>query len=312
MKFKKNKYSDIRDELINTLQDQLGGWLRRLQLRYEDAVFDFLDTNLEVKSGVINNSVKTHTGIRKIDLLERDFYKGQINPFLKRVSRGLVKILVANINYFDEFEKGFNERERLRKAEIRLLRELGIRKRDKKYSILKGGWIQDVGDISDAYRQIKYMAIRAARSGQTLVQFRKELKKYLRSNGASLGVIEKHFNTHLYDAYSQFDAIASDEFRKELGYEAARYQGGIIKTSRDFCIERNNEIYHEIEIEEWKKLEFDGKPENYDPIRDRGGYNCRHFFDWIPEQYALILRPDIKKYFDQSRKQKTNKKRLQK
>jgi hypothetical protein len=35
------------------------------------------------------------------------------------------------------------------------------------------------------------------------------------------------------------------------------------------------------------------KPPNYNPIRDLGGYACRHHLNWIPYELAVMLRPDL-------------------
>jgi len=33
----------------------------------------------------------------------------------------------------------------------------------------------------------------------------------------------------------------------------------------------------------------------YDPLVDRGGYNCRHQLSFISDELAFKLRPDLKK-----------------
>lgn len=74
----------------------------------------------------------------------------------------------------------------------------------------------------------------------------------------------------------------------------AIYQGGLIQDSRQFCKERNNKVFTKAEIESWKELEWEGKPENYDPFINVGGTGCRHTLDWISIELAVILRPDLK------------------
>jgi hypothetical protein len=31
----------------------------------------------------------------------------------------------------------------------------------------------------------------------------------------------------------------------------------------------------------------------YDPLVDRGGYNCRHIIGWIPDELAFKYRPEL-------------------
>lgn len=57
------------------------------------------------------------------------------------------------------------------------------------------------------------------------------------------------------------------------------YQGSEIDTTRPFCAERRNKVWHKREIEDWARLDWAGKmPEtNRSNIFDLlGGYNCRH------------------------------------
>jgi hypothetical protein len=65
----------------------------------------------------------------------------------------------------------------------------------------------------------------------------------------------------------------------ELGLTWYRYIGGVINTTREFCNERNNEYYHQDEIEDWADEDWDGKIEGTDSetiFSFCGGWNCRH------------------------------------
>jgi hypothetical protein len=66
---------------------------------------------------------------------------------------------------------------------------------------------------------------------------------------------------------------------KDLGLSWYRYIGGVIDTSRDFCIERDGGYYHEEEVQEWADEDWDGKIEGTDSeniFTFCGGWNCRH------------------------------------
>ena len=75
------------------------------------------------------------------------------------------------------------------------------------------------------------------------------------------------------------------------------YNGGLIKSSRAFCIVRNGKVFANMEAEEWENdptLTAIPSKENYTWYIERGGYNCRHSIDFIAEDIALVLRPDLK------------------
>lgn len=79
-----------------------------------------------------------------------------------------------------------------------------------------------------------------------------------------------------------------NEVAKDLGLTHYKYIGGVIQTSRDFCIERDGGVYTKDEVEGWADEDWDGKipGTNEETIFSYvGGYNCRHSL--IP-----ILDPD--------------------
>jgi hypothetical protein len=64
-----------------------------------------------------------------------------------------------------------------------------------------------------------------------------------------------------------------------LGYSKYQYRGGVVRNSRDFCINHVNQTYTESEIRRKWRGSWQGKRPG-DPFVVRGGYNCRHY--WVP------------------------------
>lgn len=119
----------------------------------------------------------------------------------------------------------------------------------------------------------------------------KELRKALHNKVLDNKIASRYFARWIHDIYSQYQRVGANEIRKTLGLKYAIYQGGLIETSRPFCNERNNKVFHEDEITKWADLEWAGKPEiGYNPIADLGGYNCRHRLDWISDEMAESLK----------------------
>ncbi len=70
-----------------------------------------------------------------------------------------------------------------------------------------------------------------------------------------------------------------NDVAKDLGLEWYRYIGGVIRTSREFCTERDGGYYHKSEVEEWADEEWEGKIDgttSENIFSYCGGYNCRH------------------------------------
>ena len=128
----------------------------------------------------------------------------------------------------------------------------------------------------------------------------KELRKELETVIVDKKIMSRYYGRWTHDIYSQYQRIATNEVRKKLGLRFAIYQGGLIEASRDFCEERNGKVFHEDEISSWANLDWEGKPEvGYNPIADLGGYNCRHRLDWISDELAFRLRPELRQKYEQ-------------
>jgi len=103
------------------------------------------------------------------------------------------------------------------------------------------------------------------------------------------GALSSYWQNYAYDAYSQVREVDNLHFKEEIGLKHFVYQGGLIKTSRDFCIKKNGKAFKEADaVRDWPKdpdLIDKAHVATYRPIIDRGRYNCRHFLMWISEDY---------------------------
>jgi hypothetical protein len=96
------------------------------------------------------------------------------------------------------------------------------------------------------------------------------------------------------DIVATADRLVGEQFRGELGLNFGIYEGSIIRTSRDFCIDHAGKLYHTSEIEKFDPKT--AKPPGYNPFIDLGGYNCRHFFNWVSDELAIRIRPDAAQF----------------
>ena len=121
-----------------------------------------------------------------------------------------------------------------------------------------------------------------------------ELRRALRSKVVGNRLAQRYFARWTHDLYSQMQRVGANRIRLDLGLKYAVYQGGLIKTSRDFCEQRNGKCFSDDEIMKWESLDWEGKPETgYNAMIDCGGYNCRHRLDWISDELAKRMRPDL-------------------
>lgn len=122
----------------------------------------------------------------------------------------------------------------------------------------------------------------------------KDLRRSLKSKVVDNGIAQRYFSRWTNDIYSQYQRVGANNLRKKLGLKYAIYQGGEISNTRSFCRKLNGTVVSEEEIEGWTNQTWAGKNEiGYNPYADLGGYNCRHRLDWISEELARKLRPEL-------------------
>ena len=100
--------------------------------------------------------------------------------------------------------------------------------------------------------------------------------------GANLAVYSSQI---VQDALMGFDGQFAKFRADELGLTSYVYYGSIIRDSRDFCVENADRVFTEDEARELWQQEWQGKSGS-DPFLDRGGYNCRHHWQPVSEDWG--------------------------
>ena len=201
-------------------------------------------------------------------------------------------ILDENDTYYRKTSANYN----LERSEMKRLldRRLGIRDNG---TLIREGYMNGLLDDSNIRAEIQKFVYKEMLRSSGFESFKKGMKTFIEGDKGKFGLFQKHYKTFSYDAYSVIDRYTGAQFAQKLGYNHFIYQGGLIKTSRPFCVKRNGNIYTTEEAEEWQHdedLEAIESRERYNWLLDMGGYNCRHFQGWIAPEIAQALRPELK------------------
>lgn len=105
------------------------------------------------------------------------------------------------------------------------------------------------------------------------------IKENISGSEAFGGRLESYAGTYARDSFSIAERSYSTAIANEFKLDWFRYVGGTIEDSREFCIERNDKVFHRSEIEAWVSEDWQGKnrattTENIFNLC--GGYNCIH------------------------------------
>ena len=107
----------------------------------------------------------------------------------------------------------------------------------------------------------------------------KTIREYAIGKGERKGKLMQYSSQIAYDSIATSDRAYTSAIAESLDVEWFYYAGGLLPTSREFCIQRDAQYYHYKEVESWAKLNWQGKMENttsQNIYEKCGGYNCNH------------------------------------
>lgn len=235
---------------------------------------------LDKKGGVFVISVKNLSRVEEIislmqRALDREDYQKAIKEFAKEFDeQGRI-----NNDYFKKLERKFNPD---------AAAEAGLSAaRDAVSTSLKDG------AHSQLVAPVRQLLINSVANGAALTDTIEAIREIALDDPENLGKLHSYAKQISYDAFAQADGTYANNTAKKIGLMFYRYVGGLLTDSRDFCKARNNEYFHEKEIQWWPTKKASGTGSNPIPngakwqgrhkdttpqtiFTFRGGYNCKH------------------------------------
>jgi len=125
-----------------------------------------------------------------------------------------------------------------------------------------------------------------------------KIKTFVTGNDLQGGMFERYYNTIAKNTLIQIDRQSNKIYMDELDLSDFIFGGGLIKTTRCFCLRNNGKIISMEQADKWvDHLEEpcgpvwnekrDGK---YNPLEQMGGHECRH----TPEPVTPGIASDFK------------------
>lgn len=221
----------------------------------------------------------------------------EYGKLITQLAEDQIKASLLNRDYFYSLELPKTRVDRVYRA-LRKKTEMsfGFRQVKKGIEVIPGGFLDSL--IAESQQSIKVEVLREVSEalatnegfGATTARIRKLID---RTNSDRGGILSRYYKTHVYDAYAKKDRIESDVYAQEFDLTAFVYRGTVIEKTRSFCKTKAGKVFLRSEARKWKSQNFGGKNDNYNPIRDLGGYNCRHYAQFITNARAIRLRPDL-------------------
>ena len=301
-----------RKELfLDEVRSKLENTALRLQTRLFEEIISEIIPKLEVKDGLLLDNANNYRLISELEKVYETFNTTVAETILPQINKGTEAITKLGTDYFGLVLTTLPARFDTILESTKTLTDLRLGLRMGK--MIRGGVLMNNLRIDPADFQHKMS--QAVTSQINMKEFIGVIKEYVNGTDVKSGVLDRQFQRFTYNTYQQYDAAYNKKLAEEFDMKYFVYQGGLIKDSRDFCAAHNDKVWSVEESEEWRTWtpakgqypvgwEVKAKDVNavpsymsypeYDPLVDRGGYNCRHIIGYIPDSLAFRLRPDLK------------------
>lgn len=309
------RLSDIlatKQAYLDLQRNKLEASVIRQQSKLFNDLISEIVPNLNIKDGVIQETVNNY---KQIAVLDKAYKAASLNAntvIFNQISRATTKIGKLSKTYFEAVIEP-DMVKRFANVVAKTDRLINLRIGLDGGKMVRGGFIESLFTSNSMGVDLKKFTAKAITGHMNIKDYTKGLKGIVTGVDKKLGGYERQFNRYAFDLYQQYDAAYNKTIGNELGFKYFIYQGGLVQDSRDFCREHNSHVYSVEESESWptwtpsqarfittfKQKDLSKVPgyldyPGYDPLIDRGGYNCRHVLGWIPDMIAFKMRPDLK------------------
>lgn len=223
---------------------------------------------LELEDGYIKQSAANRRILSKADLKIADTYTGPAyNAAVTSYVSVIPKIDLTNVKYFTAVDETFNSNKQYLKN---IQKDL--------ISVVEQHVLQDglQSQVIDPLSQILSQNVNA---GGRFSGFIDQLREYVVGSPSVDNKALSYTRTYLRDTLFTYSRTYQQSVTSDLGLEYYFYSGGVMDTTRAFCLERVGQYFHKKEIEAWAELEWRGKKAGTTETSIfffAGGWQCQH------------------------------------
>ena len=277
-------------ELLDTLDMRVQGMQRGLTRRFLEAVLEMFD----FEDGKLKKTTKNVAALRKLERLFDGFEKDVIQNELALFAAELLEVGGFTIEYYEATTHA--AKAAAIKNSLDLLRSvIGITADG---GLVQDGYLDRLGKTAQVRERLRQYVVQSIVSKRSLSEFQRGLRNLVEGQPDVDGLLQTYWRQYAYDTYNQAHEVVNLSMSDELELQHFIYQGSLIPTSRAFCVKKAGKVFTRTEAAKWKNdpdLIDKKTAASYNPFIERGRYNCRHWLNWISQDLAEQLRPDLKK-----------------
>ena len=210
--------------------------------------------------------------------------------FFKPIGRDMLNLTTYSAEYFTAVGFAKSQINDIVKTFDLIENSVGI---TRKGTVIQGGFIATLAQAEPLKQEIKEFVTSNLANGTELTKFKQKFKTLIEGKKDVDGRLQAYTGQYVHDTMYQVEAATDAHFADTLGMKYFLYVGSIIDTTREFCkkkLERKVWSIEEANTEWWNdpallKASNDSRA-NYNPLIDRGRWNCRHRIRFITDAQA--------------------------
>lgn len=281
-----SRFDSRLSELIESLEKRVQGLQRALWREILEAFGELFGTDgKRLARGTKNVSAS----LAKLERLLDRFEGVQIAGELRLFAAELIEVGGLTVEYYEATDG--RAKARAIEKSLNLLRAvIGI---DGAGALIAGGYLDRLGKTEAARELLRSYVVNSIVSGRSLFDFRNGFRELIVGNPDTEGALQRYWRQYAYDTYNKAHEVVNVSMADELNMSHFIYQGSIIPTSRQFCRKRAGKVFTRAQADTWKNdpdLIDPKTKDTYNPLIERGRYNCRHWINWISEDLAAELK----------------------
>lgn len=272
------------DALTMAANEQFAGQIVGVQDQLYNSLIRVLkDVEIDSDGFILQSAANRKVLNEAIVVIDESFAQG--TPYVSSIEQHLAIIPAINeLNkaYFETLSSSFMPNKQF----IKSLQRQTIESLER--SLLNDGLESQVkGPLMD-------ILSRNINTGGSYTGFVKEVQDYVKGTPDLDGRLLSYSKGIVRDALTVYARSFQQSVVADLKLKWYLYAGGLMDSSRPFCIERKGKYYHESEIKQWAHLEWTGKMRGTTEssiFTFCGGYNCTD--QLIPVHSSVVPKIDL-------------------
>lgn len=254
---------------IDQLIEQWEAKARNLEAELRGKILEWAST-LQTRNGYLLYTAENMAKVAMIDKIVDDFNSEDLLPFIAIIYLEL-----------DNLDKWLTEYYQSLGLQVSRMEQMAVFKEE------MGRYLRQVTTNNNIALELKEYSLGAIASKKRFSEYVQGVRHEMGTRGVS-GKLQRYLRTYLWDAVMVFYRIAANMYAEELNLNYFYYRGGLIETSREFCIKKNDKLFHRDDaLRMWPSdPALPGDPLGYNPLTDLGRWNCRHYLEWITDEMA--------------------------